>query len=989
MLDSVKTKLEQLELIAADFKKTSSSQLQFNQEKITDLNISEKLALKYNYILVAMSRNGGLVAICKKKDFFDVDKTKINDNLIVFHQDATTRYSIPLNWDYTEKYIVSIGFNDKEQLFAFCNNGSILKIGIVTQEAKEIITSSRIQDEGINKAKIFEKGYITLTEKGNIYLIKDMKDPNPIFIVSVKQQLGFSNNVDFIGIPSTISNSGNFELIITNEKGNGVLHIEEDTKKEGARTTSFVVYKKEDNTTKKVDVSIIQSEKLEKYVSSNNYSVINGNIYSDNSAFLGETDFNNQNFSQSQNQATIGKINAIAISLSKQKIAFYSGEKNIAYYLSSKIEKSKKLNIEKFKYKPNTEDFFGDEVNEQKAILEYKDINNYQFLFCGEDALAICGQRFILITTKTNETLVFQIIEGREKEAITGTCFFKCIQEVDGIRYITNEQVGLISIISKELSEICDPFAHNPPKILLDSYGNFLSKNPECNTKLKEIGQNLPDAIKNLQIAAANIFWIEKDPDTFNKRDLQTFLLKAAQFGKSFVQKEEFNYDRFIDICKSIRIINEMRNFNLKPRFLTYAEYLDLDPDSPSELINKTIRHLNFSLAFEISNFLGYEPENVYLRYAAANIERLSKNKDPQKELNLYNELISKLKNAPNVSYINLAKKCIKYGMDDIGEKFLQNERSVLGKITQYMQLRRWDKALELSSQNYDWSIIRVVIDKIYRVEEPRKFSEILNGFPELQNSVIDYYISNKKFEDLHNYLVRQKKMEELFFNSLEYFFKSQTIDAREKCLTEAKGYLNNSKNLNYNFYKSYITDLEQSLKFKKRCMDPERNIIASNDITSFDNSIYDCYKKANPENFDWIESQNKKFFEISPKKMMILKFKNLAEKRQVEKIDEYIQKIGIKKLCISPIQVAKILADYNYFDKAAEYAKLETDLEYYLDVFELLVRIDKLLDAVEVVLKNKKNDDGFMNRINDIRKKRPDLRNDIDDLCEKYRVSF
>ena len=207
--------------------------------------------------------------------------------------------------------------------------------------------------------------------------------------------------------------------------------------------------------------------------------------------------------------------------------------------------------------------------------------------------------------------------------------------------------------------------------------------------------------------------------------------------------------------------------------------------------------------------------------------------------------------------------------------------------------------------------------------------------------------------------------------------------------MTEAKGYLNNSKNLNYNFYKSYITDLEQSLKFKKRCMDPERNIIASNDITSFDNSIYDCYKKANPENFDWIESQNKKFFEISPKKMMILKFKNLAEKRQVEKIDEYIQKIGIKKLCISPIQVAKILADYNYFDKAAEYAKLETDLEYYLDVFELLVRIDKLLDAVEVVLKNKKNDDGFMNRINDIRKKRPDLRNDIDDLCEKYRVSF
>ena len=60
--------------------------------------------------------------------------------------------------------------------------------------------------------------------------------------------------------------------------------------------------------------------------------------------------------------------------------------------------------------------------------------------------------------------------------------------------------------------------------------------------------------------------------------------------------------------------------------------------------------------------------------------------------------------------------------------------------------------------------------------------------------------------------------------------------------------------------------------------MDPDKNIFNQNDITPFDNSIYDCYQKAQLENFEWIESQNKKIFEISPKKMTILKLKVLAK---------------------------------------------------------------------------------------------------------------
>ena len=44
----------------------------------------------------------------------------------------------------------------------------------------------------------------------------------------------------------------------------------------------------------------------------------------------------------------------------------------------------------------------------------------------------------------------------------------------------------------------------------------------------------------------------------------------------------------------------------------------------------------------------------------------------------------------------------------------------------------------------------------------------------------------------------------------------------------------------NFEFYKNYLKDLEYSLKFKKECID--KGYIASNDISPFDNSIFDCY---------------------------------------------------------------------------------------------------------------------------------------------------
>ena len=47
------------------------------------------------------------------------------------HQDGKTKYYIPIDWNYENRWIINIDFNEKEQLYGICNDGSIIKFDII------------------------------------------------------------------------------------------------------------------------------------------------------------------------------------------------------------------------------------------------------------------------------------------------------------------------------------------------------------------------------------------------------------------------------------------------------------------------------------------------------------------------------------------------------------------------------------------------------------------------------------------------------------------------------------------------------------------------------------------------------------------------------------------------------------------------------------------------------------------------------------------
>ena len=909
-------------------------------DKITDNDKLSKYNLNYKYSLIAICRNGGLIAMSKAPHYMDYsNKSPILSYIIVMHQDGSNVYKIKNSDLYNKnRQLVGLEFNYKEQLYAFCDSGDIFKIDILKNEPQPLtFTSIALSSEKILKVKAFDKGFIILTKQGTLFYLKDLKSKtdSPLeFIVSLRDNLKFENyeNCNFVIIPSSVSEDSEDELLVCSPNKDGIFLIKKN---------------------KQLGTFTFESK-------SQNYSDRNINAFylSSNSVETFNTQVGNKTLKPS-----IGKVSGIAINESKKKVAFYVAEKKTVYILSSKIPSKGALNFRKYEFKIEHNDF--DDESDKKEKDKILDFKNKQLLFLNEDCVAICGGRWIVIMDEKGKTFAEDLnIKKNKKDNIPDDPMIYCkgISEVDGIRLMTTDEILLIRKLPKDLAQLFDIFKSDyPVRQLLSSYEKYEAKDPFSNDELRGIKNNLSDSIFTLLRMAGFLYWRERDKEK-EKKELQNYFLKAANYGKSIFGKGEFNFDKFNNICMDLRIINAFRNFGEKPRFLTLEEYENLDSDLSDTIIQKTMRQLNFKFAFKIAKFLGLPEKDIYLKYALKKIKKIGiKTTD---EVNIiYNDLMLMLQKLENISYIDLAKKCFKYNKKELGDKFLDNEKSSLVKIPLYLESKEWKKAIELVKQGNDINAINIVLDSIYQVEAKslgpkgkinNVFIDIVKDYDTLKIPIINYLKKNNKKEDLLKYLQIRNDNEELFYLYLEDFFNSNKKSEREDILNKIKSCKFEKSDKDKEFYTKYISDLESSLKFKKECL--EKGIFSKDETTNFDNSIFDCFEKVILKDFEWIQKENN-HFNFTKRKLTIMRIKELFKQNKIQEIDKLMQE-GPTKLGIPYLKVASMFLERENKEKAIEYALKENDKELLEDKVNFLIKLDKLEEAAETAIKIKKNND-------------------------------
>lgn len=918
-------------------------------DKMTKNSYVQANKLNFKYLFVTICKNGGLIAMCKTPDYFISKDNPLNKHLIVMHQDSGTIYKIWNSDLFTKRKLVGLEFNDKEQLYAFCDDGEIFKVDILRKQVIQLpLNYIQLQDEKILKVKPFEKGFIILTGAGTIFYLKDLKNKEESleFMVSLRDNLKIKEfqDCDFLAIPSEQTEKDSDEEILVMKPNQEGVYLIKKIKSSG--TQFMAKSKKQDYSNMNINVLFLNSSNIEKFDTK-----------------LHQID-NEDLENQVNENLRIGPISGFAISNSKKKIALYVSKKKSVYMFSSNIPSKGRLNFKKYQFKFEFDEFEPeDNIKEKNKILNF---NNKELVFLNDDCVAICGGRWVVMVNEKGDTLIEEICNEKDKNDISKTddyVYCKSVSEVDGFRLLTKEEVSLFRKLPEDLKPVYNHFNTTPTKILLSSYEKYLAKDPFSNDELREIKDNLSDSIFCLAKAAGYLYWVEKEQDTHAKKELQTYFLKAANYGKCIFGKAEFNFDRFNNLLMDLRIINALRNYEKQSRFLTLEEYECLVSDSSDGILKKTMRQLNFKLAFEIAKFIGLPERDVYLKYAIKKIQKIEI-EDSKEADEVYSELIPMLKKLENISYIDIAKKCFKYKKFKLGKKFLENEKSSLVKIPQYLELKDWNKAIKLAIESNDINAITVVLDNVYKVEQETakikddavndQFVFYLAQYPNIKIQVINYLKKNNKLKTLQAYLIEIKDTEELFYFTVENFFQSKTKNEREEILKQLKSY-KFEKSDNKKFFENYISDLESSLKFKKECL--EKGIYTKNDTTNFDNSIFDCFEKAIPTEFDWVLKQNHNYFKLSNRKITILRFKQLFKNKKIDEIENIINKEGIKKLDISYVKIAKMFFDNGNTVKALEYAQKENNELLVEEKVDILIKLEKYIEAAEAALKIKDRD--------------------------------
>ena len=325
--------------------------------------------------------------------------------------------------------------------------------------------------------------------------------------------------------------------------------------------------------------------------------------------------------------------------------------------------------------------------------------------------------------------------------------------------------------------------------------------------------------------------------------------------------------------------------------------------------------------------------------------------------------------------------------------KFLENEKSALSKIPQYIELNQWDKALDFAENFNDFNVLNTVIYKIFKKEKRDDFLMILNNHPKAKNATIQFLKIND-CEQIEKFLKINKNPEELFFYYLEQYFQSSNIAEREKYVSLAKQNLhlidnNINPNFEHKFYKNYLESLENNLKFK--CDSQKKDIIPNPDEVSFDISIYDFYKigikEIKDEKNNCIDTYNKAFG-FPQEGMNILKLTSFGENKRFVEIDSLIKKSSIKKMGLSYLNMAEIFYKFQKYDKALEYIKSISEPIYIDYKIDMLEYTNNLKAALEIIISDK-SISNMSELVNSIIKKEPDLQKEANELYAKYKIKI
>lgn len=380
------------------------------------------------------------------------------------------------------------------------------------------------------------------------------------------------------------------------------------------------------------------------------------------------------------------------------------------------------------------------------------DVPPTQLVWCGVDAV-------VLYWSTESEHALMMVGPSQDQIKYSFSDALVLAPEIDGIRVLSNDKCEFLQMVPKPLDDIFRIGSMHDAAILYDAWVQFQAQSSKADENIRSIQDALTDAVDTCVNAAGHEFDV----------GLQKTLLQAACFGKSAL--DFYTADTFVDMCRTIRVLNQIRNPNIG-RPLTLKQLQTLTEPVLIELLTQHHQH---RLAVSIGRYLrlGMETERTVLtRWACEKIKSLDSSTDTREA---HIQIVSKLRSCPSVSFAQVAATANENGHMQLATTILDYEPRATEQVPLLIRWGRDEDALAKAVASGDTDLVFLTLLHMKDRMPEESFFRVLSTSPQASNLLVTYcremdlkflqsfyYVNNRLEEAGHVLILEAYKKERL-----------------------------------------------------------------------------------------------------------------------------------------------------------------------------------------------------------------------------------
>eukprot|EP00249_Psilotum_nudum_P017159 c26189_g1_i1 orf=274-2796(+) len=336
-----------------------------------------------------------------------------------------------------------------------------------------------------------------------------------------------------------------------------------------------------------------------------------------------------------------------------------------------------------------------------------------QLIWCGMDSVLLYWEETLLMVGPYGDSVKYTYEEP-----------LVLIPECDGVRILSNSYMECLQRVPDSTVTIFKIGSTSPAAMLYDALDHFDRRSAKADENLRLIQSSLAEAVESCIDAAGHEFDISQ----------QRTLMRAAAYGRAFCRR--FPRDRFREMCKTLRVLNAVRHFEIGiPLSIQQLKVLTI-PVLVARLVN-AYRHL---LALRISDYFSLSQETILIHWACAKIAVSSNISDTT----ILDILVEKLKICPGISYAAVAANAHRKGRRKLAALLLDYEPQSSEQVPLLTSMGEEERALVKAIESGDTDLVYFVIFHIWRQKSPLEFFRTIQAKPLARDLFIAYARQNE-----------------------------------------------------------------------------------------------------------------------------------------------------------------------------------------------------------------------------------------------------